>query len=229
VPLRWQDDHLVADLPHARAVFTTRRGGVSAGPFASLNLGLLTDDEPDNVAENRRRLASLVGHPWERFHFGRQVHGSEVATVNDHRDADGRATAQVAEPAIVFGADCMPVLLAAEGAVAALHCGYRPLAGGIVAKGLQALRDLGATGPVTALIGPGARGCCYEVGPEVHALFADYDARHGNNLDLAAVAIQQLDGAEIHDTGLCTICDERFFSYRRDGATGRQSGVICRA
>jgi YfiH family protein len=221
------DEHLVYDLPHARAVFTTRRGGVSAGRFESLNLGLLTADEPENVAENRRRVADLVGHPWERFHFGKQVHGTDVVSVNDHRDGDGRATAKAGEPAIVFGADCVPVVLAADGAVAALHCGYRPLAGGIIANGIAALRELGGKGPITALIGPGARGCCYEVGPEVHALFRT--GRHGNNLDLAEVAIDQLGDAEIVDTGICTICDERFFSYRREGETGRQSGVICRA
>ena len=113
-----------------------------------------------------------------------------MVTVNDHRDGDGRATADPNEPAVVFGADCVPVLLAAEGAVAALHCGYRPLAGGIIANGIEALRTLGATGPITALIGPGARGCCYEVGPEVHALFTT--GRHGNHLDLAEVAIEQL-------------------------------------
>ena len=83
----------------------------------------------------------------------------------------------------------MPVLLAAEGAVAALHCGWRPLAGGIIAEGIEALREVGGTGPITAAIGPGARGCCYEVGEEVHARFAAYDARHGErNLDLAEVA-----------------------------------------
>jgi copper oxidase (laccase) domain-containing protein len=85
---------------------------------------------------------------------------------------------------------------------------------------------------VTALIGPGARACCYEVGEEVHAEFAAFDARHGRNLDLAVVARAQLEdlGVETHDTGLCTICDERFFSHRRDrGVTGRQAGVVCRA
>jgi polyphenol oxidase len=129
-------------------------------------------------------------------------------------------------------ADCLPVLLAAEGGVAALHCGWRPLAGGIVEEGLRALREVGADGPVQAAIGPGARGCCYEVGEEVHAHFAAYDARRGRNLDLAAVARAQLEanGVEVHDTGLCTICDERFFSHRRDrGVTGRQAGVAWRS
>jgi YfiH family protein len=136
----------------------------------------------------------------------------------------------------VFVADCLPVLLVADAGVAALHCGWRPLAAGIVAEGVAALRELGAGGALTAAIGPGARGCCYEVGEERHAAFAGIPgARAGErNLDLPAIARHQLDEAgvaEIHDTGLCTICagDELFFSHRRDkGVTGRQAGVVWR-
>src|SRR4051794_39030519 len=200
---------------------------------------MLTRDAPENVTENRRRLGTVVGHPWERFCYGRQVHGATVRRATEppsperpYTEEDGQATALADAAAIVFVADCLPVLLASGGAVAALHCGWRPLAGGIVAEGLQALREVGGNGPVQAAIGPGARGCCYEVGEEVHAHFADYDARAGRNLDLARVAAQQLHehGVEVHDTGLCTICDERFFSHRRDrGVTGRQAGVVCRA
>jgi len=239
VSLRWEQDQIVAELPHARAVFSTARGGVSTGPFASLNLGLLTDDAPENVAENRRRLGEIVGHPWPRFCYGRQVHGATVRRATEppsaerpYTEEDGQATALTDAAAIVFVADCLPVLLAAPGGVAALHCGWRPLAGGIVDEGVRALREVGGDGPVTAAIGPGARGCCYEVGEEVHAHFAGFDARRGRNLDLAAVARAQLEahGIEVLDTELCTICDERFFSHRRDnGVTGRQAGVICRA
>jgi copper oxidase (laccase) domain-containing protein len=125
-------------------------------------------------------------------------------------------------------------MLVAEGAVAALHGGWRGLADGILTEGLAALREVGGRGPVTALIGPGARGCCYEVGEDVHARFAAYDdARDGNNLDLPAVAKAELEaaGAEVHDVGLCTMCDpELFFSHRRSGGTtGRQAGVVWRA
>jgi YfiH family protein len=239
VDFRWEHELLVADLPHARAVFSTARGGVSEGPFRSLNLGLLTDDAPANVAENRRRLGTFVGHPWERFCYGRQVHGATVRRATEppsparpYTHEDGQATALQDAAAIVFVADCLPVLLAAEGAVAALHCGWRPLASGIIEEGIRALREVGGAGPITAAIGPGARGCCYEVGEEVHEHFAAYDARRGErNLDLAAVARAQLDEAEtVLDAGLCTICDARFFSHRRDkGITGRQAGVICRA
>src|SRR3954451_7314648 len=199
-PFRWEADHVAGEPPGARVVFSSRHGGVSGGAFASLNLGLLTDDAPENVRENRRRLGGRVGHPWERFCYGRQVHGARVRRATEppsperpYTEEDGQATALDDAAAIVFVADCLPVLLAAEGAVAALHCGWRPLAGGIIEEGVTALREVGGRGPITAAIGPGARGCCYEVGEEVHAHFAADDARRGErNLDLAAVARAQL-------------------------------------
>ncbi len=237
-PFRWEGEHLVADLPGGRALFSTRRGGVSPAPYDSLNLGRLTDDDPANVDANRDRLAAAVGLPRERFLFGKQVHGATVhrATGFDRRvhEEDGQATALRDAAALVFVADCLPIALTADGAVAALHCGRRPLAAGIVAEGVAALRELGATGPITAAIGPGARGCCYEVGEEVHAEFAGIPgARAGErNLDLPAIARHQLGEAgvtAIHDTGLCTICTDAFFSHRRDGGvTGRQAGVVWR-
>jgi YfiH family protein len=240
-PFRWENDQIAADLPGARLLFSTRRGGVSDGPYDSLNLGLMTGDEPENVRENRRRLGEQVGHPWERFCYGRQVHGTTVRRATEppspqrpFTEEDGQATALADAAAMVFVADCLPVLLAAPGGVAALHCGWRPLAGGIVGEGVTALRELGGDGEIHAAIGPGARGCCYEVGEEVHAEFAGYGARRGErNLDLATVAARQLHEAgvdAVHDTGICTICSPEFFSHRRDrGVTGRQSGVVCRA
>jgi YfiH family protein len=240
-PFRWENDQIAAELPGARLVFSSRRGGVSEGAYDSLNLGMLTDDAPDNVHENRRRLGEHVGHPWERFCYGRQVHGASVRRATEppsverpYTQEDGQATALPDAAAIVFVADCLPLLLAAPGGVAALHGGWRPLAGGIVGEGVRALREVGGAGPIQAALGPGARGCCYEVGEEVHARFAAYDARRGErNLDLAAVAAAQLRDAGVevvHDTGLCTICGDDFFSHRRDqGVTGRQAGIVCRA
>ena len=106
----------------------------------------------------------------------------------------------------------------------------------MLAEGVRALRELGATGAVHAAIGPGAGACCYETGPEVHAAFASYGprARRGDNADLKHVARRQLAAAgvrEVHDVGLCTLCAPPglFFSHRRDGAaTGRQAGVVQR-
>jgi YfiH family protein len=241
-PFRWEGEHLGAALPgRARALFTTRRGGVSAGPYASLNLGRLTDDDPDAVDANRARLADATGCPRERFLFGRQVHGADVRRATEPpgpdrplTDEDGQATTLTGHPALVFGADCLPVLLAAGEAVGAVHAGWPGLAKGVIAEGVAALRELGASGPIHALIGPGARGCCYEVGEELHVTFARYGARVGErNLDLPAIARAQLAEAgvaEIHDAGLCTMCTpELFFSHRRDGGiTGRQAGIVWR-
>ncbi|MGH2949674.1 MAG: polyphenol oxidase family protein [Solirubrobacteraceae bacterium] len=240
-PFRWEGDHIAADLPGARALFTGRRGGVSGGPFASLNLGRLTADEGANVDENRARVAIATGCPRERFLYGRQVHGATVRRATEPpgparppAEEDGQATALRGHPALVFVADCMPVLLAADGAVAAIHAGWRGMAAGILAQGVAAVRDLGGEGPVTALIGPGARGCCYEVGEGVHAAFEGYRARRGErNLHLPAIARAKLDEAgvaEVHDVALCTMCwFGLFFSHRRDGGvTGRQAGVVWR-
>jgi polyphenol oxidase len=192
----------------------------------------------EHVNENRARVADATGCSRDRFLYGKQVHGATVRRATEppgpdrpRTDEDGQATALQGHPALVFVADCTPVVLAAEGAIATLHVGWRPAAAGIVAEGLTALREVGGTGPVTALIGPGARACCYEVGEEVHAEFADYDARRGRNLDLPAVLRAQLEGeAEVHDTELCTMCEPQlFFSHRRDGGvTGRQAGIAWR-
>src|SRR4051812_32731848 len=191
-PFRWQDDQIVGELPGARIVFSSRHGGVSRGAFASLNLGMLTDDSPANVGENRRRLGETVGHPWSRFCYGRQVHGGRVRRATEppgaerpYTEEDGHATALPDAAAIVFVADCLPVLLAAEGGVAALHGGWRPLAAGVIDEGIEALHEVGGHGPIVAALGPSARGCCYEVGEEVHEHFAGYNARVGErNLDL---------------------------------------------
>jgi YfiH family protein len=230
-------EHLAVDLPGARAVFTTRRGGASRGAYASLNLGRWTDDDPAAVERNRGSLAAWLG---VRPAYGRQVHGSKVATVSQRPDpsvlpvdADGQATTMSDGVApMVLTADCLPVAVAADGAVAMLHAGWRGLAAGILAEGVRALRDLGAGGPLTAAIGPGSGACCYEVGEEVHEAFAEHvGARRGRNIDLKAVARAHLERAgveRVHDAQLCTICagEALFFSHRRDhGVTGRQAGI----
>jgi polyphenol oxidase len=235
-PFRWQGDHIAAEVNGARALFTTRRGGVSEGPFASLNLGRLTADDSAHVDENRARVASATGCPREQFLYGRQVHGATVRRATEPpgpqrppAEEDGQVTALTGHPALVFVADCTPVLLVAADGVAALHCGWRGTAAGIIAEGIAAL-----SGRVTALIGPGARGCCYEVGEEVHEAFAGYDARRGErNLDLPAVIRAKLGEqgvTDVHDAELCTMCHpDVFFSHRRDdGVTGRQAGIVWR-
>jgi hypothetical protein len=250
-PFYARGEHFGIDLPGAQVMFTTRRGGFSEGPFASLNLGRLTADRPEAVQRNRAKLQAEVGVPPAHI---RQVHGTVVRTISALREpgvgplpaegvelpeADGQATPLRGLAPMVLVADCLPIAVAGlgrsngDGAVAMLHAGWRGLAGGIVAAGVQALRELGADGPIEAAIGPGAGGCCYEVGEEVHAEFADFGphVRRGRNLDLKAIAREELVGAGVtvvHDVGLCTICSEEtlFFSHRRDrGVTGRQAGL----
>jgi hypothetical protein len=145
-------------------------------------------------------------------------------------EADGQATATRGVGVLVLTADCLPVALGASGAVAMVHAGWRGLAGGVLEQGVRAIVELGGDGDgdVVAVIGPGAGVCCYEVGEEVHAAF-DGAHRDGERIDLRAIARDRLLAAgvsEIREAAACTICDERFFSHRREGAgAGRQGAV----
>lgn len=239
-PFRAAGEHIAADLPGAHVLFTTRRGGVSTGPYASLNLGLFTEDDPAHVSENRDRVAAAVGVPRRRFQQGFQVHAAHVRALDAPPDpdeepvpADGQATSVPDVATVVVAADCVPIAVAAPGAVAVLHAGWRGLHAGVVAEGVRAVRELGGTGPVAAAIGPGAGGCCYEVGVEVHAAFGS--ALPSGPIDLKAIAAERLRAAgvaAVHDVGLCTICSDAslFFSHRRDdGVTGRQAGIAWRS
>ena len=245
-PFTWRDEHIGATLPGGEVLFSTRRGGVSEGPFASLNLGRLTDDPGENVDVNRERLAAAVGAPRERFLYGRQVHEATVRRATEppgperpHAPEDGQATALDDAPALVFVADCLPVMLVADGAVAALHGGWRGLAAGIVEEGVTALRELGAEGEIHAALGPSARGCCYEVGEEVHARVRRprRARRRAQPRPARRVARQQLAAASVDgccDVSLCTRCpDARLLLSpppRRQGhgapGGGRVAGLI---
>jgi len=217
----------------ARVLFTTRQGGFSRGPYTSLNLGrsdpAQETDKPAAVAANREHVAALAGAP---LRIGRQVHGTHVARDGDpDGEADGQATADPGVAATVLVADCLPIAIAGEGALAMVHAGWRGLAGGVLAEAVRAVRDLGATEPLRAAIGPGIGSCCFEVGDEVREAFGDFpQARRGRRLDLKDIAGRTLEDAgvtDVDDVGLCTACDaERFFSHRRDGErTGRQAGI----
>ena len=223
---------LEAELPGARVLFTSRRGGASRGPYDSLNLGVLTDDDPRAVAENQRRLAEAVGIPFARFQRGLQVHGAGVRALRgppvpdaELEEADVQATAVPGVAVQVLTADCLPVAIAGHGTVAMVHAGWRGLADGVVEAGVAAVRELGARGELAAAIGPGIGPCCYEVGEEVHARFGT----RGRTLDLKAIARARLLAAgvaRVDDVEVCTSCSAEHFSHRRDrGVTGRQAGV----
>jgi polyphenol oxidase len=227
-------------LPGARAIFSTRRGGVSEGPYESLNLGILTDDDPARVADNRARLADAAAVDPGRIVMGWQVHGTDLREWDgpDPQAAyerpgdkelpkvDGHLTREAGLGLLVLVADCYPVALSDGKRAAMLHCGWRPLAGGIVERAMRAFDSA-----PSAAVGPGVGGCCYEVGPEVSERFADVPgAVEGRMLDLRRVISARLAAAgvtEIEHLDRCTSCEpELYFSHRRDrGVTGRQGGL----
>jgi purine-nucleoside/S-methyl-5'-thioadenosine phosphorylase / adenosine deaminase len=230
----------VLELAGARAIFSTRNGGVSDGPYRSLNLGILTDDEPSRVVENRARLAAAARVEGARVVMGWQVHGNDIREwdgpdpMNAYAEpggkqlprVDGHVTREHGLGLLVLVADCYPVALSDGERVAMLHCGWRPLAGGIVERAVAAFES-----PPAAAVGPGIGGCCYEVGPEVSERFADVPgAVDGRMLDLRRVITARLEAAgvsEIEHLDRCTSCEpDRYFSHRRDhGVTGRQGGL----
>jgi polyphenol oxidase len=232
--VRW----LEAKLPGARAAFSTRLGGLSEAPYDALNVGILTGDEFERVGENRRRLAASIERDPQGVVMARQAHGAELRrhnapqeprvfadVVKSPDEADGQVTSNPELTPLVIVADCLPVAMVGPGGVAMAHCGWRGLAGGIVARVADAVEA------EAAAIGPGIGPCCYEVGEEVLSAFADLDGvARGRMLDLTAVATALLERAgvgTIESSGLCTSCNpELFYSHRRDGErTGRQAGL----
>ena len=225
--------------------FSTRIGGVSEGAFESLNLGILTGDQPEHVIENRRLLCEKSGAEPERATMLWQQHGADVvkATADrgvmtagfDHPPGDGLWTDEPGLAMMLITADCLPVAAArtngAGSALAIMHVGWRGLLAGIVDTTLGELGD----GPVSAVIGPGIGPCCYEVGEEVAAPFRDrYGAEvlAGRNLDMYTSTEKALYAAgctSVERVEMCTSCNpDLFFSHRRDGAqTGRQ-GIVAR-
>jgi YfiH family protein len=225
-----------------RVVFSTRQGGVSEGCYRSLNLGLLTDDEPTRVFENRRRLCEAVGADPSSLTMVWQQHGARVVEAGPTGIAaastllercDGVWSQQPRQAMALLTADCLPVALYRTGGppvLGLLHVGWRGLLAGIVEAGVAAVR--GET-RLQAVVGPGIGPCCYRVGEEVarayRAAFGD-DVLLGDRLDLWAATERALLRAgcnEVRRLDLCTSCKpELFFSHRRDeGRTGRQ-GVI---
>lgn len=212
---------------------------MSEGPFRSLNLGILTDDDREAVMENRLRLADAVGFEPEAIAMGRQVHGAGLAWQEGPAPAphyarpggppapaDGQLTVLSGLGLLVLTADCLPVALTGPRGLAMLHCGWRGLAAGIIAAAAEQV------GAEEAVIGPGIGPCCFEVGPEVSTGFAGLGPgiTEGRMLDLPEVAARLLQRAgvgRIERAGICTRCAEAdFFSHRRDGGvTGRQAGI----
>ena len=224
------------------AGFTDRSGGFSSRPYASLNLGGATADDPETVQRNRQLLYNHLQVPESSVALMGQVHGSSILRVDTgglYAAVDGLLTDT---PGILLGvlvADCVPLLLydPEHRAAAAIHCGWRSITGGIVEHAVVRMHDLFGTVPerVRAATGPGAGVCCYEIGPEIAAKLHPSAAVRKNDCwhaDLKAEIMSRLWDSEILESHMyinpdCTICNTRYFSHRREkGITGRMMGYI---
>lgn len=245
-----RDDVIFADWPappHVHVVSTTRHGGVSAGPYASLNLATHVGDDAACVAENRRRLATLLALPAEP-RWLEQVHGCTVVdAAHDQAAASPCADASFStKPGVVCAvltADCLPIALCdrAGRQVAIAHAGWRGLASGVVEHTVSALS---APPPqLLAWLGPAIGPAAFEVGDEVRRVFVVADdaatlafrpSRAGHWLaDLYILARQRLTRLGVKDVyggGWCTLSSpQHFFSYRRDRCCGRMATLAWRS
>jgi YfiH family protein len=233
------------------AVFPSREGGVSAAPFDTLNLGLSVSDGPEDVLENRRRLCAAIGLTPDRLVIPGQVHGTTLAWVGAAetgrgaldspgviKEHDGLLTEAAGLGLVISYADCVPIVVVAEGEAgplfATVHAGWRGMIAGIAAK---AAAELAARGRlVAAAVGPSIGPCCFTVDDGLRRRFeARFPGSSGaTTVDLWRCARMDLEAAgvpaaAISVAGLCTASDRRFFSHRRDaGATGRHLAVAWR-
>ena len=233
-----------ADWPaasHVRACVSLRGGGVSSGPYSSLNLATHVGDRPDAVARNRSRLGAALELPSEP-RWLEQVHGTRVVDLDEPWSgaADASVTRRPGVVAVVLTADCLPVLFADRRGrrVAAAHAGWRGLAGGVLENTLAALHS--DPEDLLAWLGPAIGAAAYEVGDEVRAAFVATHASHADafernprgrwQADLYALArfeLQALGVKEIHGGQWCTRTEsERFFSHRREAPCGRMATLV---
>lgn len=211
--------------------FARREGGSSRPPYDTLNLAATVGDDAGAVDENRRRVADAVGFDVHQLVLARQVHGCGVleAGADDSGvigEADVLVSRRRGKVTGILTADCVPVVLAGDGVVAVAHAGWRGLVGGAIEAAIARV------GPVAkAWVGPSIHACCYEVGPDVTGAFerAGLPVADGNHVDpgrAAVVALHRAGVSDVEATTDCTSCDTRYFSYRRDGITGRQGAFV---
>lgn len=224
---------------------STRHGGVSPAPYASLNLGKRTDDAPENVEENRRRFGAAAGFRPEQLAWSYQIHGVEVRRVEAAGGFSGYDALVTQRPGVVLAvsvADCAPVLVydMRQKAVAAIHAGWRGAVAGIVPKTLQAMAEWFGTrsGDCLAYVGTCIDECSFEVGPEVAAQFDNafvrFDATRGRHfVDLKGAITQQLRDCGLLDEQIevspysTVLHHDDYFSHRLSGGrTGRMMAII---
>ena len=215
--------------------FTDRLGGNSSGEYASLNLGDHVGDDPEVVSGNR----ALVSAKFGSTQYMNQVHGNRVAIIEEVTDEVPTADALVTGiPGIILAvmvADCIPLLLKSKDAVAAVHVGRKGLVNRVAEKAIDVMREISGA-EISAIIGPAICGKCYEVSKEI---FSEVTSSHPEStsqtasktpaLDLVAALISDLQSlgiTDIDNQSRCTLEHDDLYSYRRDGATGRQAGLV---
>ena len=225
-----------------RSAVTTRRGGVSTGVWASLNVATHVNDDPDNVYQNRALLRDALGLPAEPVWLT-QVHGTSVVDLSDEMtgyEADAAVAREPGRVCVMMTADCLPVLFCdrAGSSVGAAHAGWRGLLDGVLENTVQAMVE--EAGSLMAWLGPAIGPDAFEVGAEVRDAFVRRDAAAGHCFmpapergkyfaDLYALGRQRLEAlnVQVYGGGLCTHKDsQRFFSYRRDGECGRMASLV---
>ena len=214
--------------------FTNRIGGVSDAPFDNNNLALHVGDIEPLVIQNRTSLSDELGLP---VCYMEQFHSDQVEIVkNNHQTpkCDALVTVENKLALAVLTADCIPLLLKSESVIAAVHVGRAGLMNEIALKTIEVMQSLGAE-RISGYIGPSICGKCYEVSKEIFnevtEKYPESDTRVETGkytLDLVAGLKVQLRGFLLYDHGGCVLEDQNYFSYRRDGITGRQAGVIWR-
>jgi polyphenol oxidase len=233
--------------PGVRGWFTGRdRDAPPVSIGGQGNLAHRRPHRPGDLAAARREMAVATGTDATRWHLLQQVHGRQVGVVErsvppgrELRGVDAAVTALPGRVLAVQSADCVPVLLAAPGAIGVAHAGRAGVLQGVIPAVVTALRQLAQPGPLVAVLGPAIGGCCYEVPPELRA-----EAEAGQpgigalttwgtpSLDLPRAVRTQLAAAGVDVLGEaapCTYGDERYFSHRRDPASGRQFGLVVMA
>lgn len=228
--------------PSVRALSTLRQGGVSRAPYQSLNLAMHVGDDPRAVHANREHLCHVAGLPAMPCWLT-QVHGAAVVDAARARpgcEADGAFSREAGVVCAVMTADCLPLLLCEGGGrwVAAVHAGWRGLAAGVIESAMACLATPGDD--ILAWLGPAIGPRAFEVGDEVRAAFVEGDAGAAGDftpsqggrwmMDLPALARRRLAALgvrRVYGGEWCTVTDEGgFFSYRRDGHTGRMASLI---
>ena len=215
--------------------FTDRTGGLSTGAFLSNNVATHVGDDLATVLSNRSRLESDLALP---IQFMEQVHGNAVAVIDDQMIsppiADALVTSRTGIALAVMVADCIPLLLSSADAVAAVHVGRKGLMNEVALAAIDQMRAYGSS-DISAIVGPSICGTCYEVSQEIYdevcsefPLAASRTFVGGISLDLSRALVNQLEnlGITVIDEGRCTVENTDLFSYRRDGVSGRQVGVV---